>query len=131
MKRLNIAATTFKWIGVTISLVLFLFWGAFFISHLSAWFLNSESALPPMHIWISMALHLLMLIGLAMTIKWDKLGVLITLIGTIAFFSSIGYRGFPYIALLNELPFIFLGMYWLIRNYECNHKRGQEYFRQE
>jgi len=52
-------------------------------------------------------------IGLAVTIKWDKLGVLITLIGTIAFFSSIGYRGFPYIALFNGMPLIFLGVYWL------------------
>ena len=114
MKHINITAKSFKWIGLTISVLLFLFWGAFFLSHLFEWFLNSERESPPMPIWISMAFHQVMLIGLAITIKWDKLGVLITLIGTIAFFSSIGYRGFPYIALLNGVPLIFLGMYWLI-----------------
>ena len=121
MKHKLIILKIFKWSGHTISVLLFLFWGAFFLSHLFEWFLNTEKGLPPVSVWINMSFHLMMLIGLAMTIKWDKLGVLITLIGTIAFFSSIGYRGFPYIALLNGIPLIFFGMHWLLLFSENNH----------
>jgi len=114
MKHKLIISKAFKLVGLTISVLLFLFWGAFFLSHLFEWFLNTEKGLPPISVWLNMSFHLMMLFGLAMTIKWYKLGALITLIGTIAFFSSIGYRGFPYIALLNGIPLIFLCMHWLI-----------------
>ena len=114
MKHKLIISNAFKRVGLSISAILFLFWGAFFLSHLFEWFLNTAKGLPPVSVWINMFFNLLMLIGLAMTIKWHKIGVIITLFGTIAFFTSIGYGGFPYIALLNVIPLFFLGMHRML-----------------
>jgi len=54
-----------------------------------------------------------MLAGLAMMLRWDKLGALVTAIGTVAFFAGIGFHGFPSIALINLVPIGCFGIYWL------------------
>jgi hypothetical protein len=45
-----------------------------------------------------------MLVGLALMLRWDRLGAVVTALGTTAFFASIGVYRFPWIALLNLLP---------------------------
>ena len=107
-------STVFKWLGRILAALLFLFWGAFFLKHLSEWFLHPGENFPPLSVWVSQAFHFVMLIGLAMMLKWEKLGALVTVIGTASFFSSIGCRGFPLIALINLLPIGCLSGHWLI-----------------
>ena len=97
-------AVAFRWLGRTLALLLLLFWGAFFLGHLSEWFLNAQGPLPPTRVWISQVLHLGMLVGLALMLRWDRLGAIVTALGTTAFFASIGMHSFPFIALLNLLP---------------------------
>ena len=97
-------AVAFRWLGRTLALLLLLFWGAFFLGHLSEWFLNAQGPLPPTRVWISQVLHLGMLVGLALMLRWDRLGAIVTALGTMAFFASIGMHSFPFIALLNLLP---------------------------
>jgi hypothetical protein len=92
-----------RWAGRGIAMLLLLFWGAFFVEHLTEWFLGSGGR-PPLHVWIGQACHLIMLIGLALMLRWDRLGSIVTALGTTAFFASIGYRGFPFIALMNLVP---------------------------
>ena len=104
----------FKWTGRLFASLLFLFWGAFFIEHLLEWFMHPDQGLPPAWVWLSQFLHLTMIIGLAMMVRWDRLGAIITIIGTVVFFSSIGYHGFPFIALLNVIPIGFMCMHRLI-----------------
>ncbi len=105
-----------KWGGRLLALLLFLFWGAFFVEHLTEWFLRAPGGYPPPRLWISQVLHLVMLIGLAMMLRWDKLGTLVMVIGTAAFFATIHFHHFPFIALINLLPVCGFGVYWMARD---------------
>ncbi len=111
--NMNVAAGC-KWVARILAAILFLFWGAFFVEHLGEWFLQSEQGFPPVSVWIGQALHFVILLGLGMMLNWDRLGSLVTIVGTVAFFSAIGYRGFPFIALLNLLPIGLFGVYWYL-----------------
>lgn len=125
IKKNVMVAVGFKWSGRILAMLLFLFWGAFFLEHLTKWFLCPIESLPPLSVWVSQTLHLVMLIGLAMMLKWEKLGALVMVIGTTAFFSTIGYRGFPFIALINLLPIGFFSGCWLI-SYSCRDERSKQ-----
>jgi hypothetical protein len=102
--RRDAVAVAFRWLGRALALLLLLFWGAFFLEHLSEWFWNAQGAAPPTRVWISQMLHLAMLAGLALMLRFDWLGAIVTVLGTTAFFASIGMHSFPFIALLNLLP---------------------------
>jgi hypothetical protein len=104
-----------KWGGRLTALLVFLFWGAFFIEHLSEWFLRGAGQYPPLQAWVGQALHFVMLTGLALMLKWDRLGTMVMLAGTIAFFSSIGMHRFPWFALINLVPVALFTTYWLAR----------------
>jgi hypothetical protein len=113
--RSDTVAVTFRWIGRALALLLLLFWGAFFLEHLSEWFLNARGALPPARVWISQALHLGMLVGLALLLRWDRLGAIVTALATTAFFATIGMHDFPFIALVNLLPIACVVAAWLLQ----------------
>jgi hypothetical protein len=85
-----------------------LFWGAFFIEHLQEWFLTENMARLPAFVWIAQGLHLLMIVSLALLIFRPTWGAVMTVVSTVAFFSWIGVRTFPYIGLLNLLPVVFV-----------------------
>ena len=110
--RREVIAVAFRWLGRTLALLLFLFWGAFFLAHLSEWFWNAHGALPPARVWVSQVLHLGMLVGLALMLWKDRIGALITVLATTAFFASIGVHRFPWIALLNLLPIAGFAVAW-------------------
>jgi hypothetical protein len=105
-------AVALRWLGRTLALLLLLFWGAFFLEHLSEWFLNAQGARPPTRVKISQVFHLGMLVGLALMLRWDRLGAVVTALGTTAFFVSIGLHSFPLIALLNLLPIACFAASW-------------------
>jgi hypothetical protein len=43
------------------------------------------------------------------------LGTVVMLAASIAFFSMIGMRSFPYISLINLVPVAFFTLYWVAR----------------
>jgi hypothetical protein len=92
------------WMARICAVAMFLFWGAFFVEHLQEWFFRPDGRLPPPSVWRGQALHLAMLLGLATIIFRPGWGAIITTAATVAFFASIGMRGFPYLALLNLPP---------------------------
>jgi hypothetical protein len=47
---------------------------------------------------------------------YPKAGALITVAGTVLFFSWIGFLEFPYIALLNLIPVILIGIHSATNN---------------
>ena len=102
-----------KWSGRLTALLLFLFWGAFFVEHLSEWFLRAGGRFPTAWVWVQQLFHFAMLVGLGMMVKWDKLGSAVMLAGTVAFFAGIGVGEFPWIALINLVPVGCFGVYWL------------------
>jgi hypothetical protein len=116
MTTRNLISATGKWGGRVTAALLVLFWGAFFVEHLSEWFLRGDGRYPPVWVWAQQAFHLGMLVGLALMVRWDRRGALVTVISTIAFFSMIGYRGPVTLPLLNLLPIACFTVYWLARS---------------
>jgi hypothetical protein len=112
--RLRIAVIA-KWAGRVTALLVFLFWGAFFIEHLSEWFLRGDGRYPPPRVWAGQGLHFCVLAGLAMMLKWDRLGAVVTVVSTAAFFLWIGYRGALTLPLINLIPIALFSVYWLAR----------------
>jgi len=110
---LKIFSAIGKWSGRLTALLLFLFWGAFFVEHLSEWFLRAGGRFPTAWVWVQQLFHFAMLVGLGMMVKWDKLGCAVMLAGTVAFFGGIGVLEFPWIALINLVPAGCFGVYWL------------------
>ena len=81
------------------------------MEHLAEWFLGPQGA-PPLRVWVGQGLHLVMLVGLALMLRWDRLGAVVTVLGTTAFFASIGFRGVPWFALINVLPIACFAVAW-------------------
>jgi hypothetical protein len=104
------------WAARISALLLFLLWGAFFVEHLQEWFLRSDGQRPPQQVWIAQVLHWVMLVGLALVAFYPKAGAMITVAGTVLFFSWIGFKEFPYIALLNLIPVILIGIHSATNN---------------
>lgn len=101
------------WTGRGLSLLLFLFWGAFFVEHMGEWFIAPKQGYPPPRIWVAQALHASILAGFLMMLRWDRLGTAVMAVSTIAFFSLIGMNRFPWVALVNVAPLPFFIFYWL------------------
>jgi hypothetical protein len=112
--RREVIAVALRYLGRALALLLVLFWGAFFLEHLTEWFLRPRGALPPAWVWISQLLHLAMLVGLAQMLWWDRLGSIVTALATTAFFAIIGIHGFPFIALINLLPIACFAASWCL-----------------
>lgn len=99
------------WLARISALLLLFFWGAFFVEHLFEWFLRPDGAFPPASVWVGQFLHLAMLVGLGTIVFFPGWGAVIAAVATASFFSWIGYKGFPYIALLNLPPIVFAAVY--------------------
>lgn len=93
-----------KWGGRLTATLLLLFWGAFFVEHTSEWFLRPGGQFPPFSVWFLQLAHFAMLVGLSLIVKWERLGGLILVLASIAFFGGIGMHRFPFIALINLVP---------------------------
>ena len=107
----NRISSGFRWAGRGLALLLLLFWGAFFLEHRSEWFLEPQGS-PPLRVRVGQVLHFGMLVGLALMLRWDRLGAVVTALGTTAFFASIGVHRFPWIALINLLPIACFAVAW-------------------
>jgi hypothetical protein len=77
------------------------------------WFQRADGQYPPPWVAVQHGFHFLMLVGLAVMLKWDKAGAGILTVSTLAFFGGIGLRTFPWISLLNLIPLLGFGAYWL------------------
>lgn len=115
MATRNLLSGIGKWGGRLTALLLLLLWGAFFVEHVSEWFMRPDGRYPPPWVWVGQVLHFLILVGFGLMLKWDRLGTVVMLIATIAFFSSIGMNRFPYFGLINLAPVAFFTVYWLAR----------------
>jgi hypothetical protein len=115
MTTKSLLATVGKWGGRLTALLVLLLWGAFFVEHLSEWFLRADGRYPPTWVWVQQAFHFAMLAGLALMLKWDRLGTVVMLAASIMFFGFIGLRNFSYFALINLVPVALFSVYWLAR----------------
>lgn len=60
-------------IAKAMSIVLFLFWGSFFIEHVS-WFASVPSKVPPLTVWLLTLLHFLLLVSYIISLRWERSG---------------------------------------------------------
>jgi hypothetical protein len=105
--------TVAKWLGRLTALLLLLSWGGFFVEHLAEWFLYPSGPYPPRFVWVSQAFHFAIVVGLALMLKWDKPGALVTFLATTGFFVSIGDRDILPFALINLVPIACFSVSWL------------------
>jgi hypothetical protein len=77
------------WSGRVLALGLFLFWGASFVQHLQQGFLHSVKELPPVWVWLGYLAHLTFLVGLVALWRWQILGSILTLLGTLSYFGGL------------------------------------------
>ena len=112
-----------RWIARAISIALFLVWGAFFIEHLS-WFFGSGER-PPATVWLLQAVHLLLLAGLILALKWELAGSVLIIVSALIFFSqAAGERFLPFFAITIVPAFLFLVCWWKTRG-PSSHVSGK------
>ncbi len=92
---------------------LFLLWGAFFVEHVTEWFLQ-ESGFPPGVVWVGQVLHGALLCALAFLVFRPRAGALATLIATLAFFGWIGVLN--YLPAITLAPVMLVALAWLARS---------------
>ena len=91
MRTLAAVAT---WSGRALALGFFALWGAFFVEHLS-WFLHPGQGLPPAWVWLLQLVHLAMLAGLLVLLRWEILGSVVTILAALVFFAAVAGPRFP------------------------------------
>ena len=89
MKTPSQAVTAVRWLARALALCVFLFWGAFFVEHLLEWFVKPFPHHPPLKVCVGMALHCLLLAGLLIALKWERVGSLIAIVAAFGFFYYI------------------------------------------
>ncbi len=100
----TIVATVILWLARAMAVCVFLFWGAFFVEHVQEWFIHSFPRHPPLKICMGMGLHFLMLLGLVLALRWERLGGLLVVVSAFLFFVDKAGSRFPLFFGLTVLP---------------------------
>lgn len=96
------------------SLLLLLFWGAFFVEHLS-WFVQPE-AKPPLRIWLIQGAHLGLLLSYLIGLRWERTGSLLIIASSLLFFIPVAGPQMAYFILISVMPAgLYLFSHWMER----------------
>lgn len=93
------------WSARVLAVLVFLFWGAFFLEHLS-WFLRPLAEWPPAKVLLLQLAHLAMLIGLLVLLRWELIGSALTIVAALVFFVSVAGSRFPLFFAVTSLPVV-------------------------
>lgn len=112
--HLDITAKAFLWMGRGVALALLLLSGAFFVEHIREWYMGATQSVPPVWVGVGVFLHLGMLIGLAICLRWTAFGSAVVAVTTLAFIVETGiFTGyFPFIVLYTLAPLICFAIWW-------------------
>jgi hypothetical protein len=99
VRRLVVIA---RWVARIWAAALALLWGAFFLEHLE-WFADPQH-FPPPWVFLLVALHFLMLVGLLVGWKWELAGAIVALAASVPFFAATAGRNFLWFALVTAVP---------------------------
>jgi len=111
------ALRALTWVARGLAVLVFLFWGAFFVEHLNEWFIAPRPRTPPASVWIGQFLHLLVLAGLLVALRWPRLGAALVVGAALAFFPRAG-DNYLLFAGLTSLPALLLLGCWYLRREE-------------
>ncbi|MHC1736551.1 MAG: hypothetical protein AB9882_00920 [Ignavibacteriaceae bacterium] len=110
-------------LAIVLNIAVFVFWGAFFIEHVSYFF--SGAGTPPAEVRFIQFYHFLFLAGLLLTIKWNYPGALLSLISSLFFFRQAAGENFLIFFLLSNIGsllwFGIAGYNFKIRNKHNNN----------
>ncbi len=105
------------WAARVLAVVIFLFWGAFFVEHTAEWFVGPYPRKPPPAVWLGHGLHLLMLVSLLVVLRWPVAGTLLLVASALAFFAGRTGSRFPLFFGVTCLPaLILLFCWWRLRH---------------
>src|SRR5262249_46020909 len=80
-------AAVASWSGRLLAIGLVAVWGAFFVDHLE-WFVHPSRGFPPARVWLLQLVHLVLLAGLLMLIRWQIPGSVLTVAAALVFFAA-------------------------------------------
>jgi len=105
--------TALRWIARIWGTTAVLLTAPFFFEHLT-WF-NDLNRLPPLHIFVQQAYHLLLLVGLIAAWRWNLAGGVLALLGGFGFFVAIGggSRLLPIVSTITAPGVLFVLYAWL------------------
>src|SRR5262245_8030435 len=98
-------AAVASWSGRLLAVGLVAFWGAFFVEHLE-WFVHPGQGLPPVRVWLLQLVHLVLLAGLLMLIRWEIPGSILTVAAALVFFAAAAGPRFPLFFGVTILPVV-------------------------
>jgi len=108
--------------AIVLNIVVFLFWGAFFVEHLS--YFTGSGDKPPLFVYFMQLYHFLFLAGLLLAMKWNYPGGLLTLISSFFFFNQAAGQNFPLFFLLSNIgTLIWFGIAYY--NYKLSIKQKE------
>lgn len=97
-----------RWSTIMTSIILFFFWGSFFVDHLNEWYIQ-PSGYPPMYVTMSMLAHGLLLISYIIILWKPKIGAILIAFAAILYFMPLlGFSGiiFTLVALTPSILFL-------------------------
>lgn len=98
-----------RWMARTLSGLIFLFWLGFFIEHIQQWFVAPWPRTPPTIVWVNQLLHFLILAGLVIGWKWERVGGVLVIVASVLFL----FDKAPLLILPTILPgILFLYCWW-------------------
>lgn len=108
--RHNPLVKTLRWAARIASILLFALWGAFFIEHVS-WFIAQPR--PPLFVWLFQLLHLLLLLGFVVALRWEVAGSLLIIGSALVFFALTAGANFLLFFAVTIIPAVlFLFCWW-------------------
>jgi hypothetical protein len=116
------SVTILRWIARVWGIALLLFWGAFFVEHLT-WFADLQQ-LPAAFVFLMQAIHLAMLVGLVLAWRSELLGGTVVLVSSLAFFSQTAGANFALFFATSAAPalvWIYCG--WYSQQEPCSSKQ--------
>lgn len=118
---MSVVVTGIRWLGRLLALGVFLLWGAFFVEHAQEWVIAPSPNLPPLEVCVGQALHLLLLVGLLVSLRWPRIGSVWVIVAAFAFFHGKTGSRFPVFFGLTILPVLLLLLCgWLDRRNRDN-----------
>jgi len=100
------------WMARGLALFMFLIWGAFFVEHLKEWFITPYPRTPPASVWIGQLLHLAMLVGLVVVLRWPIPGFVLLATSALVFFGMHAGSRFPWLFGITILPALLVVLCW-------------------
>lgn len=104
------AVTILRWAARLWAAAAFLFWGAFLVEHLSEWVFRAGIR-PPAEVWVALALHAALIVGLCIGWRWEVLGGAVSVAAAVLFLAG---RTKPDAAPWLMLATIAPGCLWLV-----------------